>query len=331
MKGRWLGVCLLVAFSHGCSRKKPPTDDPHVVARVNGEVISLSAFERELSRELQSLDPSSAKTPEQTEPFKQLLVQTLVERTLLLQAARKHQLDVTTEEVDRRILRMRADFPADGFEDMLAQNQISLAELKRQTADQLLIEKLFEQQVYPRVAVTEADLRTWFEAHSRDFDQPEKVRASHIFVRDLNEARRIEQLARSGKKFSDLARRYSLAPEAKVGGDLGWFPRGVMPPQFDEVLFRLGAGQVSPVVETEFGYHLLLLTEKKGAKTFALDDVRARVEEKLLAERRREAQKAWVEDVRQKADIRINDDALLTVAWTPLPSSRRVESPESSP
>ena len=309
----------LWALSLGCSGRKAPTDDPNVVARINGEVVSLSTFEKELAREMQI---SSAPTPEQVEPFKQSLLNTVIERTLLLQEARKQNVTVTPEEVERRVLRMRADFPTEGFNEILEQSQNSISEIKRQTQEQLLIEKLFETHVYPRVAATEAELRQWFDQHSADFSKPERVRASQIFVRDLSEARRLEQQVRSGKKFAEIARKYSLSPEARVGGDLGYFPRGVMPAAFDEALFRMSPGQVSSVIETEYGYHVFLLTEKVPARSFNFDEIKDAVEQKLLAFKQHEAQKAWLSDLRQKADIRINDDALSSVAWKNPPSHR---------
>src|SRR6266550_3793398 len=171
--------------------------------------------------------------------MKQTLLQTLTERTVLLQAAKAASIEVSPEEVDRRVLRIKADYPTEGFDDALAQGQISMPDLKRKTASMLAIEKLFATQVYPRVAVTEDEIRRYFDEHTAEFQEPEQVHAAQIVVKDLNDAKKIRDQLSAGKKFGDLARKYSLSADAKVGGDLGFFPRGVMPPQFDEVAFKL--------------------------------------------------------------------------------------------
>ncbi|MFZ5468864.1 MAG: peptidylprolyl isomerase [Myxococcota bacterium] len=301
----------------GCPKEDGPKDDPRVVATVNGEVISRVDFERELSRELTTLELGGARPPAQLEPLKRALLRTLLERTLLLQAAKAANVEVPPEEVDRRVLRLSADFPAEGFDEVLAQGQTPLAELKRQTSELIAIEKLFAEHVYPRVAVTEEEIRQHYEKNSEAYTEPETVRAAQIVVKELDEAKRVQAQLRAGKKFSDLARRYSLSPDAKVGGDLGWFSRGVMPPGFDEVVFRLSVNQVSEVVDTEYGFHLFKVMEKRPERKRELSEVRRQVEERLLADKRAAAQAEYVRALEQKARVRVNEQALLAASGKP--------------
>ncbi len=321
--GTVLAVAVLVAIGAasaggagllaGCTEKKEGPAAPGAVATVNGEPISKKDFARELARELATVDPVEPRSPEQLEPFRRALLEELIARTLLLQTARNLSLQASAEEVDRRILRITADYPAEGFEEALAQGQLTMAELKAKTQALIVIEKLFDEHVYPRVAVTEEELREWFEANREQFDAPEQVRAAQIVVRTLDEARRLQTLLRQGRKFPDLARRYSLSPDAKVGGDLGFFPRGVMPPAFEEVAFKLAVNQVSDVVTTEYGFHLFKVLERKPARKRELIEVRAQVEEKLVAQKRSEAQRAFLEKLRAEAKIEINEPVLLSV------------------
>lgn len=306
------GVLLVVAVTAlvGCHRPKGLPYDPNVVATVNGEPITRAAFEKDLRRDLQMVDPIAPRSPEQLEPYRRALLDTLIERTLLLQEARRKSLTVQPEEVDRRVLRISADYPAEGFEAALAQGELSLAELKQKTADLLLIEKLFTEHVYPRVGVTEEELRDAYEAHKAEYALPEEVRAQQIVVRDVDEARRIQQLLRSGKKFGDLARKYSLSADANVGGDLGFFARGVMPPQFDEVAFKLAVGQISDVVASDYGYHLFKVLEKRPARQRELAEVRGEVEKKLLHQKQEAAQREFVALLRKGAQIVVNEPVL---------------------
>ncbi len=305
-------LVLAPAFS-GCREKKKNQMDPSVIAQVNGETVPTSDLEEDLARDLVPSEDGAPSSPEQTEPMKRALLDTLIERTLLLQSARQFNLSVSGEEVDRRMLRISSDYPAEGFEEALAQGQLSLAQLKQKTATLLTIEKLFSAQVYPRVAVTEEEIRQYFEAHPAEFQEPEEVRAQQIVVPTLDEAKKVQAQLKSGKKFSDLARRYSLSADAKVGGDLGFFPRGVMPPQFDEVAFTLSPGQVSDVVSTDYGFHLFKVLERKAPRKKELAQVRGEIEQKLLEQKRAAAEREFVAELRKKADIRVNEPALQAI------------------
>lgn len=309
-------LALLALGLAGCPKKDQEDPDAHVVATVNGEVLTRADFEQELWRELSSTE-SPQHTPEEIEPFKRALVDTLVSRMLLLQEARARNITASAEEVDRGVLRLSSDYPAGNFNDVLAQGQLSLAELRAREAARLTIEKLFANEVYTRVAVTEEELRDYYTKHEAEYSEPERVRAAQIVVKAMDEARRVQAQLKSGKKFADLARRYSLSADAKVGGDLGFFPRGQMPLAFDEVVFKLPVGQVSDVVETEYGYHLFRVLERKAGRKLEFPEVREQVEARLLAQRRAEAQAKYEEELRARAKVWVNEATLQAIRGRP--------------
>lgn len=321
MKQALLALSLL-AFA-GCHRMKQAREDPSVIASVNGVALSRADFAHELSREIESTD-AAPPTPEQLEPIKRALLDTLIQRMLLLQVAREKNITVAPDEVDRAVLRLRADYPTDGFDQALSQAHLSLAELKKDQEASLTVLKLFEQEIYPRVGVTEAEIHDYFDAHEADFSEPEQVHAAQIVVKEAEEAKRIQQLLRQGQKFADLARKYSLSADAKVGGDLGFFPRGQMPPPFDQVCFSLPVGQVSDVVATEYGFHLFKVLEKRPARKQEFAQVRAEIEHRLLEQKRAQAQGDYVQSLKAKAQVHVNEAALAAVTG---PSAQRAVQP----
>jgi peptidyl-prolyl cis-trans isomerase C len=312
-----LTLALGTLGSVGCN--KPPTAEPdsNMVATVNGEVIRRADFEQELSRELSSSE-GPALTPEEVEPFKRALLDSLVNRLLLLQEAKQQNITVTPEEVDRQMLRLTGDYPTDSFSDALAQGQLSLAELRARESQRLIIEKLFAHHVYSRVAVTEEELRAYFTAHEAEFQEPEQVHAAQLVVQGLDEAKRVQALLKSGKKFADLARRYSLSADAKVGGDLGFFPRGQMPPAFDAVVFNMRPGQVSDVVSTEYGYHLFKVIEFKPGRKRDLAEVRGQIETRIVKLKQAEAHSTFEKELQEKAKIWVNEAALQAIRGRPV-------------
>ena len=315
-RARVLAV-LLVAALGGCQEKRRPAEDLSVIATVNGEVVTRTDFERALSSDVFLAEGAAGPSSDQAEPVKRAVLETLLARRLLLQAARQYNITVTPEEVDRDVLRISGDYPAERFNEALAQGQLTMAEFKQRTAALLTIEKLLAAHVYARVAVTEDELHAYFDEHEQDFQVPERVRAAQLVVKDLDEARRLQGQLRAGKKFSELARKYSLSADAKVGGDLGFFSRGQMPPQFEEVVFRMGVNQVSDVVATDYGFHLFKVLEKRPAQKRSFADVRREVEEQLLKGRRLEAQNEFLKSLRDKADIQVNEPAVLAAMAKP--------------
>ena len=319
MRGAWVALVAALAMT-GCRPQQKPKQDPNVVATVNGEVLSRADFERRLAREAQAMEGTGPRTPEQVEPYKRALLETLIDKALLLQAAREAGINPTPEEVDRRVLALSSEYPAGTFDEVLARSQTSRPALVRSTREQITIERLFAEQVNARVAVSEEQVRRYYEEHAADFSEPEKVHAHQIVVKGLDEARRIQQQLWQGKKFADLARRYSQSPDARVGGDLGTFPRGQMPPAFDDVVFKLSVNGTSEVVSTEYGFHLFRVTEKVPARKRELNEVRALIEDKLLDGLKAEAQKNFVAQLRKKASIVVNDEVLPQVSTRATPA-----------
>jgi len=300
-------AALLLIAAAGCPRRPP--DDPSAapVAWVDGHVLTRAEFERELGRSLELADGTSAPTPDQLAALRRTVLQARVDRLLFVQEAARRSLEIAPAEVEQRLQRMRADWPPAEFEALLAQRHQTLDELRDELRAQLVQERLFHELVYPRVAVTEEEIRAELDAHPELLHEPEQVHAAQIVVKELDQAKEIRARLRDGAKFADLARARSLSADAKDGGDLGWFPRGVMPPQFDEVAFSLGPGQISDVVTTDYGFHLFKVLERRAARKKDLAAVRADIERRLLRTKQEQAQTDFVAQLRSKAAIRINE------------------------
>lgn len=306
-------AALLLLVAAGCHRRPPEDPSAAPVAWVNGQVLTRAEFERELARSLELPDGSTAPTPDQLGALRRTVLQAGLDRLLFVQEAAKRGVEILPAEVEQRLQRMRADWPPEEFEALLAQRHQTLDELRNELRSQLIQERLFHELVYPRVAVTEEEIRAELDAHPELLQEPEQVHAAQIVVKELDQAKEIRAKLREGAKFADLARERSLSADAKDGGDLGWFPRGVMPPQFDAVAFSLGPGQISDVVTTDYGFHIFKLIERRPARKKDLASVRAEVERQLLRAKQEQAQTDFVTQLRSKADIRINETLVAQV------------------
>jgi peptidyl-prolyl cis-trans isomerase C len=324
MSRRLAASCALATLALADCRRRPP-EDPRTapVAWVNGQTVSRADFERELARSLEVPDGANAPSPEQLSTLRHTVLQGQMDRLLLLQDAKARGITIPDAEIEQRVARLRADWPPAEFEALLAQRQQTLDELRADAVAQLTQERVFHEVVYPRVAVTEEEIRAEVEAHPERSQEPEQVHAAQIVVKELDQAKEIRTQLRNGAKFADLARERSLSADAKDGGDLGWFRRGVMPEAFDQVAFSLGVGQISEVVPTDYGFHIFKVLEKRPARKKDLGQVRAEVEQRLLRAKREQAQTDFVAQLRSRATIRINEPLVAQVTPRPLAGSQQ--------
>ncbi len=282
---------------------------PAPVAIVNGEPIPFAAFERELHQLRVGGEGAGS-----TDVLRTSIVDGLVARALLLQQARARGVAVGAEQVDHSFLALRSEYPGTSFDDMLAQERLSVAELRARLRDQLTIEKLFQDEVFPRVQVPDGDVEAWYAAHPAEFDEPERVHARQIVVQTREEAVRLrDEVRRKPASFATVASRASIAPEGKRGGDLGWFGRGQGMPEVFDICFRMQPNSISDVVPSPFGFHVFQVIEKRPPARRTLEQARPAIAARLLRERRARAQEEYVAALRSQAKIHIDPTAVASV------------------
>ena len=288
-----------------------PAELPDVLARVNGEPVQKSDFDRIIRNFELSNGPIPAARRD--EIFRTMLDQ-LITYTAMTQEARTQNVAVSDAEIDARIKQMQGGNSDEHFKKAMHARNMSVEQLRTDARVQLTIEKIMEAHVSGMPAATEADARDFYDKNPDKFNQ-EMVRASHILLRadqKTPEATR-QQLrarmdgllkrARSGEDFASLAREHSQDGSARQGGDLGYFTKDRMVPPFAEAAFSAPAGQVSDVVTTNFGYHIIKVMDKKSAIPF--EQVNGQIQEFLTAQKKQERAGQFVEGVRKRARIEV--------------------------
>jgi peptidyl-prolyl cis-trans isomerase C len=154
---------------------------------------------------------------------------------------------------------------------------------------------------------SEEDLRAYYKENISDFTQPEEVLARHILVRTKKEAEEILVLLKNGGDFAQLARERSIAPDAERGGLLGWFARGKMLPSFEKAAFALEKGEVSDAVWTKYGYHIILVEDRKPASAKPYEAVKNDIYSRLVKSMQEEAVQSLRETLLKKVKVEILD------------------------
>lgn len=293
--------------------KPVPETIPAVVARVNGEDVAKADFDRLLKQ--MEMQAGQGVPQERRDEIYRALVDQLVTYTALVQEARNRGVQVSEAEArqvsDARIAELRKQIPDEaGFKKALAERNMTLDRLRADIRKDLAINKMMEAELANAPPVTDADVRDFYDKNPDEFTG---VRASHILIKTegLDEAAKkkartaiddVLKQAKAGTDFGELAKKHSSDGSAQQGGDLGFFTKGRMVPEFSNAAFKLQPGQISDVVETQFGYHIIKVTERKDVP---IAEATEKIRGFLATRKRDEQQQAFVASVKSKAKIEV--------------------------
>jgi peptidyl-prolyl cis-trans isomerase C len=288
------------------------------VAAVNGETISRGQLDRELAGIQGRMARQGQPMPDGAlAQIRGRVLDQMIGEELLFQESHKQEIIVDDRKIQAQIEEMARSFEDKAAFDLALINAgLTRDALTQQMRRQMAIQELVETKVVSGIEVGDARADEFYKANPELFVQPEQVRARHILIRTeatadaaaKAEARKqidgIRQKIVDGGDFAELAKAHSQDPGSKGnGGDLGFFARGQMVKPFEETAFALKENEISQVVESPFGFHIIQVTGRKPAETVAYETVKARILEHLKQQAIREKLDAYVDGLRQGAKI----------------------------
>jgi peptidyl-prolyl cis-trans isomerase C len=296
--------------------KPIPEKLPEVIARVNGESVTRKEIEDYVfNLEGRAGGPVPA---EQRDRIYRGIIDQLVGYKLLVQEAKARKIDVPDAEVNAKIDEVKKQFPSeDLFMQTLIDRKVTIDQMKADAKRDLAISRLIDAEIAPRIALKPSQVEDFYKNNQDRFTQPESVRASHILIRfpegadaaakaqAKTKAQKILKDLKGGKDFAALAKQHSEDGSAQIGGDLGFFPQGQMVGPFNDVAFSLKPGATSDLVETQFGYHIIRVAEKRPGRTVPLEEVRPKVEQYLQNQNKETETDAFVKSLRAKGQVEI--------------------------
>ncbi len=173
--------------------------------------------------------------------------------------------------------------------------------------DQTLAKEL-ENELKKAFKVSDAEIEKYYNDHQEKYVTPDRIKARHILVDKEDQARSLLKQIKKGADFELLAKQNSKCPSAPKGGDLGWFSKGKMDPAFEKAAFVLKNGEVSDVVKSSFGYHIIRLDDRRENKTRTLDQVRRSIERIIQREKMEKEVNALKENIKKQASVSVNDE-----------------------
>lgn len=294
-----------------------------VVAVVNQQPILLSEVDALCRFQLEEV-PASLPLDEAVERKRRIrleTLQTLIDEKLLAQEVRERKIEIPEEKIEQYIEQLRKDnnLTAEQFRAALEAEGKSLEQYRRMLREMFEKRALMQRELQGKAVVSEQDIQDYYRKHYVGGAGAEKIKASHILVAVPPDAsaetqrqarRRAERILaelRAGADFAAMAEEHSDDPSASLGGDLGWFRRGDMVAAFENAALALDEGQMSDLVRTRFGFHIILVTGKQADQPPALEEVRAEIQHRLMKDLERKLMRRFLDDLRRRSyiDIRL--------------------------
>ncbi len=280
-----------------------------VVAIVNGLLISEEDLARHLHESQQRVelsDDNLAGDEAALAALRKDALEVLIEQALIEQFARQEHIVVSEEELQQRIADVREEYQGQEIRTILAEQGESYDVWLQAQRNALLLDKVVQIHLGEFLTVTEQDAQLYYDDHQQLYDHPAQIRASQILTYDKAMARQARQVLEDGIEFVEVARMYSESSDAERGGDLGFFEPGVMPPEFDDVVFSLHIGEVSDIVKTPYGYHIFMVTGQRAAERFRFDEVKAQILTMMRQQKHIAAVDLWMSELQKNAKILVN-------------------------
>jgi len=330
---------LLVVLGLSCKKtdtEKPPTTSAdsgaNIAVTINGINIPESEIDKLVKSQLDMIAKQSAQLPptfaeQYAKQLREQAIEQTIRRHLLDEKVKEANIVITDEEVMSTIEEIassqREPLSLEEFKKKMAEYGRSFDEIKEEIREGLARNKFMQAHWAGKIDVTEEDARKYYQENPKQFEQPEQVRVSHILIKpefidpnvdpnaDPNEAKAIARIKtedllkqlKDGADFAELAKSHSFCPMAPRGGDLGFFPRGETTPAFENVAFELEIGQISDIVETEYGYHIIKATDHKDASTASFEQAKDDIIKQLTQKKQSELAEEYIESL--KADAKI--------------------------
>jgi parvulin-like peptidyl-prolyl isomerase len=299
---RLLILGLLLCFLGGCDPGGAGLPE-HIIAQINEEQIPVDQFDREFKES--TLEPGEEAKGTGLGTLRQVCLDQVIERKILVQEARRLGIKVPPEELNLAIFEIETDYPGEGFGEKLGLKGVTLEEWKARLEEKLLAEKVIRSTFHSQEKIDEKEALRYYEDHRSSFQIGQKVKARQIVVSDGEEAIQILKRLKRGEKFEKVAMEKSLGPEKVQGGDLGYFSPGEKPTEFDFV-FNMEVGSISEVIKSPYGYHIFKLEEKIEPRQISFGEAKLGILQALVQKKGEENYQKWFKGLKGKAKVKIN-------------------------
>lgn len=310
--------------------KKSDVNDANsnvVAITVNGKKITEGQINKILDAKMQQL--ANRIPPNMQQQYRQQMRKRVVEQLtieeILSEKEKQKNITASQQELDEEVNKQMKtqNLTLDEFKALLKQYGTNFADFQDNMRKKIMFEKLMESEFAGKVQKsTDEQVKAFYEENKQQFMQPETIHTKHILLKpedsnDPNQAKakakaqaqEILEKLKKGADFNDMAKQFSACPSAKNGGDLGSQPKGTFVPEFEKAAYALKSGQMSDVVETQFGYHIIKLVDHNDANTASLEQSKEKILQYLANKQKETLVLDYIQQIKKEADIKFTNPA----------------------
>ncbi len=317
MKRIVIPLCLAILLAFGCTK-----DSEKYIAIVNDSKIPRQKFDFIIVKQMKQIEKMGRQiAPEQKYDLQKMILDKMIAIELLLQEAKKANVAIPDDEVNKKFDIIKSQYKQkEDFEKVLKENEITEADIRDDLKKNITIDTFLEKEIVGKIQIDDAEIKKFYDENKERFNVPDQVRASHILLRskapkgtpeaDKEDKENKAKLAAIRKDVMDKKKDFAAAAgefsedDTKTrGGDLGFFSRDRIIPEFSKVAFSLKPGTISEPFKTNFGYHILAVTDKKAAHQKSYDEVKADIKQVLVRQKSGMRVQEYIENLKKNAKI----------------------------
>ena len=312
------GAVVFILFSVCLSGTIKAFAEEKIVARVNGVQITEQQLEGIINELLPTAFFHGNITPEKRAEFRPTAMEEIIKRELYYQEAKRLGMEIKKAELSEAVKKVKARYKSEkDFLRSLKSIGYTMETFEHDVDKNMLVIKFFEEEIIAKAKATEEYLRDYYEKNKKDFVRPEGIRLRHILIkvppaatkeeREIlkKEAEDVLAKAKSGEDFADLAYKHSMDDWRVKGGDLGLVHEGRLAPEIAEVAFKLEPGQISGLIETINGYHIMKMEEKVPASQLSFDEISDKLKRQTESRRQKELEESTLKRLKDNAKIEL--------------------------
>lgn len=303
-----LFFCLLILsllWIHSCNFFENPEDE--TVITIGDSTISRKEVRKEIDRIIFDM----GITDQDLKTNIKSIINKIVEKRLILEYGKRNGITLSPDELESAVKKVKQGYTEEDFNAMLLERYIDIKEWKETFKEELLLKKIVNSVVEGAAVVTFEEAKEYYEKHLEEFRHPRLVQVRQIVTKTREDMEKVLILMENGQSMAELAKKYSIAPEAKNDGMLGWIAEGELDEKIDKFIFSLKEGKLSKILESPYGFHVfkILAVKEEGIKEFP--EAMKEIESKLAMDKKEVLYKKWLNGLKKEFPVRVKENLIL--------------------
>lgn len=284
-------------------------DQEQAVVAVGSRRITPEELKRDIRRATYGMEVNAEEISRFLEP----IVESLIDRYLILEYGKEEGILLSAEELDAEIRGIKKGYPEKGFLEVLLKGYVDFEEWKEDLRENLLIKKIIRRAMEGLPPVSSQEIKAFYQAHRAEFRTAQMVKFRQIVTGTREDAEKVIKKLGEGADMAQLAAEYSIIPLTENTSETGWIAKGDLEEAIDKVIFSLPVGKISPLVETHYGFHVFQVLASRQEGLRSLPEAMGEIEQRIYAQKEEAFYKGWLEELRDRYPVTVNQELLRTM------------------